>query len=168
MSTIDVTEDLAPGTQAVADSGKAVSKSAWKKSAFHLVTLPSSAVVKIKLPDMPALIEAGAIPQNLLTAAFSSAKSAAAGEDKEITKEDIIQQREFTDFVVRVTVVEPQLTEDDMPDIPFEDKEMIVEFATRVRDLDAEMRHIGGLDGKSERFRQVRGLASFDETVEGL
>lgn len=166
MST--VVEDLAPGTQSVADAGKAVSKAAWKKAAFHLVTLPSSAVVKIKLPDMPALIEAGAIPQNLLNAAFASAKQQANNIDKEITKEDIVQQREFTDFVVMATVVEPQLTEADMGEIPFEDKEMIVEFATRVRDLDAEMRHIGGLDGKSERFRQVRGLASFDEAVEGL
>lgn len=144
------------------------SKSAWKKNAVHTIMLPSATVVKIKLPDLPAMIEAGNIPAPLINTALATAKRVNDGETPETTVDDIVKEREFTDIIVQFTVVEPKLEPSDLADIPAEDKTMIVEFATRVRDLDAEMHHISGLDKISERFRQVRGLASFDEVVEDL
>lgn len=153
---------------AIAPTTPTVKKSAWKKNAIHTVMLPSASVIKIKLPDLPALIEAGNIPAPLMNTALATAKQVNDGEVPETTVDDIIKEREFTDIIVQHTVVEPKLDEADLADIPAEDKTMIVEFATRVRDLDAEMRHIGGLDKVSERFRQVRGLTSFDSLVEDV
>ena len=83
------------------------------------------------------------------------------------TKELIAQQREFTDLVTITTVVEPKVTEDDAPDIPYEDKEMLVSIATRQIDMDAEGSHIAGLD-KSEKFRRFRRLGEFRPTLEDL
>lgn len=143
---------------------KAVSAAGWKKAARHTVRLPSGVYVDIRIPDLPALIEAGQIPQNLLDAALTSL---AKGEDTVPTKEMIVQQREFTDKLVQIAVIEPKLSDEDVRDIPYEDKEMLVEIATRQRDVDAEYNHIGGLQ-KSETFRRFRGLPSGDEDVSGL
>jgi hypothetical protein len=167
MSDINITPEAAEAPP-ISATAKPVTKSAWKKAAIHTVTLPSSAVVKIKLPDLAGLIEAGNIPSHLTAAALSTLKQVNAGEETETSIDDIIKEREFTDVLVQYTVVEPKLDADDLDEIPVEDKTMIVEFAVRVRDLDAEWNHIGGLDKISERFRQVRGLASLDEAVEGV
>jgi hypothetical protein len=140
-----------------------VSVSAWKKAAKHVVKCPSGVDVGIRIPDLPALIEAGEIPQNLLDAALG----AASGSDERPSKELIIQQREFTDRLVQLTVIEPKLTEADVSEVPYEDKEFLVAVATRQRDLDAEGKHIAGLD-KSERFRRFRRLGEFEPDVEGL
>lgn len=137
---------------------------AWKKAAVHPIRLPSGVYVEIKVPDLPALIEAGEIPQNLLDAALSMASGQARQTP---TKELIIKQREFTDKLVQIAVVRPKLSEEDLPGVPYEDKEMIVEIATRQRDLDAEGHHIGGLH-KSEAFRKFRGLSGLDPTLEGV
>jgi len=134
----------------------------WKKAAVHEVCCPSAVRVKIKIPDLPALIEAGAIPQHLLDAAVGLA----SGADTTPTVDLIKKQREFTDKIVQITVVEPKLTDEDLKGIPYEDKEFIVSVATRQRDIDVEGEHIAGLTA-SAKFRKFRGLGEFDEDVEG-
>ncbi len=136
---------------------------AWKKAGLHTPLLPSGSRVTIRIPDLPRLIETGKIPNHLLDAALGVA---ANDEDAQPTKELITQQREFTDSLVLLTVVEPKLTEADMEDVPYEDKEMIVAFATRQRDLDAEGEHLAGLT-KSDKFRKFRLLGEFDPALEG-
>lgn len=140
----------------------ATTVAAWKKAAVHRPLCPSGVRVGIRIPDLPALIEAGSIPQHLLDAALGVAT---AGEPKP-TIDLIKQQREFTDVLVQLTVVEPKLKDADLADIPYEDKEFLVAVATRQRDIDAEGEHIAGLS-KSERFRRFRGLGEFDSTLEG-
>ena len=141
---------------------KAVSAAAWKKAASHYPLLPSGVRVGIRIPDLPALIETGQIPQHLLEVALG----VAAGDTKPSV--DLVKsQREFTDKVVQLTVVEPKLTDEDLAEIPFEDKDFIVAVATRQRDLDAEGEHLAGLT-KSEKFRRFRRLGEFDEDVAGL
>ena len=142
---------------------KAISVAGWKKAARHYPMLPSGVRVGIRIPDLPAMIEAGNIPQHLLDAALGVAK----GGENDITVKQIAEQREFTDTLVKLTVVEPKLTDEDLADIPYEDKEFLVSVATRQRDLDAEGEHIGGLM-QSEKFRKFRGLGEFDPTVEGV
>lgn len=142
---------------------EATSLAGWKKAAKHYPLCPSGARVGIRIPDLPALIEAGDIPQHLLEAALGVASG---GEDTKPTVDLIKQQREFTDILVMMTVVEPSLKEADLPDVPYEDKEFLVAVATRQRDVDAEGEHIGGLS-KSERFRRFRGLGEFDPALEG-
>lgn len=150
--------------EAIADTTKPVTVAQWKKNAVHYPLLPSGSRVGIKIPDLPALIEAGSIPQHLLEAALGLA---AGGDDQPPTKELIAQQREFTDLVVAITVTEPALKPEDVKDVPYEDKELLVAFATRRRDLDAEGEHIAGLS-TSEKFRRFRKLAEFDPDVAGL
>lgn len=140
-----------------------VSKADWKKAAVHNVLLPSGVRVDVKVIDLPRLVETGQFPQHLLDVAL---KEASGGEKTTPSIELIQQQREFTDLIVRMAVVEPALDPEDMDEVPFEDKAMILDIATRQRDYDAEGAHIGGLDS-SERFRKFRRFLAGDEDVEG-
>lgn len=150
-------EDTAP---------RPISAAAWKRAATHTVTLHSGAVVEIKIPDLPKLIEAGAIPSSLVDAALAVAGAVSQGTPEAPSRELIIQEGEFKDILVRLTVVTPKLSEEDVKDIPTEDKEIITEIATRQRDMDAEGNHISGLD-KSEKFRKFRRIGEFDPIVAG-
>ncbi len=141
----------------------AVSVAGWKKAAKHYPLCPSGVRVGIRIPDLAAMIEAGDIPQHLLEVALGVAMS---GTEVKPTVELIKQQREFTDILVGLTVVEPKLSKTDLGEIPYEDKEFLVSVATRQRDVDAEGEHIGGLS-TSEKFRRFRGLAEFDSGLEG-
>lgn len=147
----------------MSEQTKAVSLAAWKKAASHYPLLPSGVRVGIRIPDLPALIEAGQIPQHLLDVALGIA----GGEETKPSVELIKTQREFTDKLVQLTVVEPSLSEADLADIPFEDKDFIVAVATRQRDLDAEGEHLAGLT-TSDKFRRFRRLGEFDSDVAGL
>lgn len=150
-------------------STPAVDVSGWKKAAVHYPLLPSGARVGIRIPDLQAMIESGAVPQHLLSAALGMA-TAGADDDKvpsveEMTK-SAAEEREFADLMVLKTVVEPDLKEADLPELPTEDKQFIVAIASRQRDLDAEGEHIAGLTS-SEKFRRFRGLGEFDAALEG-
>lgn len=152
-------------TTAVPAEEKVATVSAWKKAKSHRVRLYSGVYVYIQIPDLPKLIESGALPQPLLDVALGT--SPGIGDDEAPTVESFEQQRKFTDFMVKESVVEPKLTDEDIAEIPFEDKILITEIATRQRDFDAEYNHIGGLN-TSKSFRQFRGLGEFDPDVEGL
>lgn len=145
-------------------SDKPTSLAAWKKSAVHNLVLPSGTVIGMKIPDVPTLIEAGTIPNHLLEAALGAAKNP---EDQAPTRDMISQEREFTDLLVHLSVVDPKVSVEDAADIPMEDKAMIVAVATRQRDIDAEGNHIAGLD-KSEKFRRFRRVGEFDPLLESL
>lgn len=153
----------AVGTTAENEGRKVATKAGWKKNAEHIIVLPSGTVVKIRVPDLARMIEVGTIPQNLMDAALGVAMNPAEKPSREL----ISTQREFTDLVTIVTAVEPKIADDDVADVPYEDKEMLVAIATRQIDLDAEGSHIAGLD-KSEKFRRFRKLGEFRETLEDL
>lgn len=143
-------------TTTAAPKHKAVaSKEAWVKNKTHLVTLPSGTVVEITLPNMPALMRSGKIPNELMNAAVG------ADEDTQITPELLKEQAEFYNFLVAATVSAPAITEADVEDLPYEDVEMLVAFALRQRDVDAVYHHIGGLE-KVKSFRDFRKLANGD------
>lgn len=143
---------------------RAASLDEWVEAATHYPLLPSGKRVGIKIPDLPALIESGQIPQHLLDVAI---KMVAGGAEQTPSKEVIAAQREFTDVLVQMTVVEPSLSDETVKRVPFEDKDFIVAIATRARDLDAEGEHLAGLT-TSEKFRRFRRLGEFDKDVEGL
>ena len=138
---------------------KAATLAGWKKAAVHYPLLPSNTRVGIKIPDLPAIISGGELPNSLLDAAIGVTSKGA--DDITPTKELIKEQSEFFDHLVKITVVEPQLSDDDLKDIPFEDKEMIVEIATRRRDMDAEGKHLAGL-------KPIRAWESFREGEYGV
>jgi hypothetical protein len=138
----------------------------WGKIGEHEVLCPSGAKVTIRIPDLAAVIESGELPQHLLDAALGVAAKITKGKQQEPTKELIAKEREFTDFLVALTVIKPDLTPDQARRVPYEDKEMIVAIATRQRDMDAGYNHIAGLD-RSEKFRRFRRIGEFDPALEG-
>lgn len=132
----------------------------WKKKAIHDITLPSGEEVTIRIPNLPHLIKTGQIPNELVNAAIGAI-------DATPSREAIEQQADMYNKLVSITVLEPAVDESDVPELPFEDIEMIVEIATRQRDIDAVGHHIGGLE-KSDEFRKFRSLGFSSEGVEGL
>lgn len=136
--------------------------SKWKKSRVHEVTLPSGFQVKIIIPNLPQLIKAGQLSNELINAALGATQG-----DEKITRETIEQQADVYNKLVSITVKEPTVTEEDVAELPYEDVEMIVELATRQRDIDAVGHHIGGLE-KIEEFRKFRSLGFSSEDIPGL
>jgi hypothetical protein len=136
------------------DTTKPVTAAQWKKAKTHTITLPSASVVEIEIPDLPALVKAGQIPNELVDMAIKVAQG-----KKEVTREDIVQQADFYNKLCAISVKSPVVSEEDFANggIPFEDKEMIVELATRQRDIDAVGHHIAGLESVKE-WRNFRGL----------
>lgn len=128
------------------------SKESWKSRKRHTVTLWSGAVVDIEIPDLPELIKTGVFPNHLVEHAIKLQNSGKAP-----SVEDITEQADFYDQLVLLTVKDPELTQEDLKDLPYEDREMVVEFATRSRDFDAVGHHLGGLE-LVESFRDLRGL----------
>ena len=140
-------------------------KTSWKKAAVHEgVTLPSGTVVSIKLPNLSLMLKTGQIPNTLVAAAVAMHQSGGSA-GPEVTQEMIEQQWDYASFLVAHTVVEPAITQDEVSEIPAEDIEMLVEFATRQRDIDAVFKHISGLD-QLESFRRFRDLTSGLEGLE--
>lgn len=142
---------------------KAATAAAWKAKRRHLVTLPSGFEVEIEVPNLPLLVKTGQLSNSLVAEALGTIQSG------KLTVDAIAEQADFYAKLVSITVKSPAITEDDVvgPDpLPFEDIEMLVELATRQRDLDALGHHIGGLH-TVKAWRTFRGLEHLDPDVEG-
>lgn len=133
----------------------------WKKAKVHDVTLPSGTTVSITIPNLPQMVKTGQIPNDLLDAALG------AMQTQEVTPELVKEQADFYNKLVVWMVKDPELTEADVDEIPYEDVELLVELGTRQRDLDALGRHIGGLH-KSAEWRRFRGVLYGDEDLAGV
>jgi hypothetical protein len=129
---------------------------AWKKAAVHQITTSTGVEVEIKLPNLPELVAAGEFPNHLVDVAISVASG-----DRKVTADDIKAQAEFYRELLARTLVTPEVTPDQVKEIPFEDVELIASIATRQRDVDALGHHIAGLD-KSEDWRKFRGIDYLD------
>lgn len=134
---------------------------AWSKAKRHTVALPSGYEIEVEIPNLPQLVKTGYLSNELVSEALSALQT------QKLTPEVIINQAEFYDKLIAITVKEPAVTEEEVKDLPFEDVELIVEIATRQRDLDALGRHIGGLHTQAE-FRKFRGLNYGDADLEGV
>ena len=131
--------DTAPQTQTPS------ALEAWRGAGVHTVTLASNTQVKIKLPNLPALLKGGEIPNPLVEVALNF-----SGQAPKITPELIASQVDFSRFLISKTGVEPAITPDDVASLPYEDQEMLMEFATRQRDIDAAGRHMAGVEVADE------------------
>ena len=144
-------------------SPKKTTAKSWKANAVHPdITLPSGAVVDIKLPNLASFVKAGALPATLLQATQKVAQASRAGET--IPAELYEEMETFNTFLVTHTVVSPEITEEDVPELPPEDVEMLVGFATRRIEFDAVGHHLAGLE-TIESFRKFRGLDSSAEDL---
>lgn len=139
--------------------------SKWKAAKVHDgIVLPSGITVSIVIPDIPQMIESGQIPNELVDLAVTVAQG---GRNVPSGSELVGKQIEFTKKIVSVTVIEPKISEEDVKDLPVEDRELLVNLATRATDVDAAYNHIGGLH-KQAQFRAVRGIPDSDTGLEGL
>lgn len=150
-------------TQKPAEIGrKAADAAAWKKAKTHEAVLPSGLSIEIQIPNLPLLVKTGQVPNDLIESAIGAMQG-----DVQITAELLSEQAEFYNKLVAIAVVTPAITEADVPELPYEDVEMIVEFATRQRDVDALGRHLAGLH-RSKEWRSFRGLDYGGSAMAGL
>ena len=138
---------------------------AWAKRGEHTVTLPSATEVTIRLPSLPSLAKAGAIPNDLLAYITPKAKAADEGQEPtpEITQETLMNEVAWRDFIISRMCVSPTVAPEEVSSLPEEDIVMLSEFALRQRDTDAIGHQLGGLEVTEEwrRFRdQQSALAS--------
>lgn len=131
---------------------KAASKNTWKQANVHTgVTLPSGTIVDITIPSLPKLIKAGQVPNHLIDIAIEQ------GSADQINREVLEQTWEFTCFIIPQMLINPEITSEDVGDLPALDLEMLIGFASRVTDIDAIGHQLGGLETQ-ESFRASRGL----------
>lgn len=135
---------------------------AWGGKKYHNVVLPSGAEVTIIVPNLPALVKTGQVPNDLIESAVGVMQGTV-----EITAELLAEQADFYTKLVALTVSEPAITESDVADLPYEDVEMLAEIATRQRDVDALGRHLAGLH-TSKEWRTFRGLDLGGSALESL
>lgn len=152
-------------TETQSPIGKPRDAKAWAKRGEHAVTLPSAAEVTIRLPSLPALAKAGAIPNELLAYITPKAAKADAGEDTtpELTAETLMNEADWRNFIISHMCIAPKVTPEEVPSLPEEDVQMLTEFALRQRDQDALGHQLAGLEVTEEwrRFReQQSALAS--------
>jgi hypothetical protein len=122
----------------------------WKKAKQHYITLASGMEVGVIIPNLPLMVKTGQVPSDLLDAAIGAIKK------EQITPELIKEQSDFFHLLVKVMVKDPEITDEDIPELPYEDIELLVEIGTRQRDIDAIGNQIAGLH-KSEDWRKFRG-----------
>lgn len=147
---------------------KPVSKSAWKKAGVHTVTLPTGSVVEIRIPDLAAMAKNGELENDLLEYAVPAGPKPGDKNEEptaEQKKENLTKLANFHDWLVSHALVNPALTPEEVAStVPTPDKEVLVELATRRRDMDVVGHHIGGLEVSAE-WRKFRGIDSGDEDI---
>ena len=133
-------------------------KAAWAKrndAGPHLAVLPSGATVRFRIPDQAELLKAGRLPEELREAAiiFTShpdgtdelmrelvlmAAMRGAGQD---TLASVIKAgQDLTPHLIAAMLVEPEATAEEVAEglLPQYDVRMLLEFAERLRNVDAQ------------------------------
>lgn len=127
----------------------------WKKSKVHEgITLPSGTKVSIEIPNLPEFLRAGKVPNDLVKFA-NDAQEQLQDLVSEFSMEKIKEATDFMRWLTSVTVVEPKIEPEDVPELPTEDVDMVLEFAMRRRDTDEIGHHLAGLEKVDEwnKFR---------------
>jgi hypothetical protein len=137
------------------------SKAEWAAAGVHTVTLPSGSRVKIRIPNLAQMAQAGELDNELLQYAIPD--RAVEETEKELSPEEkkanLTKLANFHAWLVSHTLVDPALTPEEVPSVvPTPDLEVIVELASRRRDMDVVGHHIGGLEVSAD-FRRFRGIA---------
>jgi hypothetical protein len=139
-------------------------KTKWKGAKAHSVTLPSGTVVKFQIPNLAVMAKSGQLPNSLLAVAVPGSVKEDDVTSPEEAQERIARLADFQKWLIAKAVVEPEISEEDVADLPTEDVDCLVELATRGRDQDAIGHHIGDLE-KSAEWRRFRGVPDLDEDL---
>lgn len=113
-------------------------RAAWQKAretSAEPLRLPSGATILAARPEPLEWIISGRIPQRLLGAALDADASTGADQDREITRQEIVELAEFATRLVKASVVRPPIGEGpgeiSLDDIPVADRAFIFEWACR-------------------------------------
>lgn len=138
-------------------------KTAWKKRRVHEnVTLPSGQAVDLTIPNLQKMLKGNTIPNELVDAAIKSDSA------RKVTRELLTDTWDFQRWLLPQMVVKPEgITSEDVDELPVQDIEMLVSFASRNTDMDAVGHQLGGLETQNS-FRDFRGLITTDEALLGL
>lgn len=131
------------------------SSAAWAKkndAGPHLAVLPSGTVVKFRIPDSSALLKAGRLPDELREAAiiFTShpdgteelmrelvITAALRGPGQDTIASVIKAGQDLTPYLIAEMLVDPTITPEEVATLPELDVRMLLEFAERLRNVDA-------------------------------
>lgn len=133
-----------------------------KRRAVHdNVVLPSGAIVSIRLPNLPLLVKSGKLPNALVDAAIRSRNV------EEVTREMIEEEWDYTEFIIPLILVEPEVEAADVQEMDPSDIQLLLSFVARITDTDAIGRQLGGLDTQ-ESFREFRAEQSLRAALGGV
>lgn len=121
------------------------SSDAWKGRALHTLTCPSGQVVRVRIPNLALLIKNDVLPERLRQVAVQEAinpgqpvgQTAEPGQPVTVDAEAVKQLYDLYEFLVLEMVVEPEITADDLAELPQLDLDMLTQIAIRERDMDA-------------------------------
>lgn len=151
----------------------------------HIATLPSGQQVTFVVPDSNALIRANKLPDDLVELAMIAAAyqggadaymedlavQAIRGDVKAKAKlnERVREGIELGDWLLAHMVVDPPITPDDAKGLPEGDRDMLLAFAERRENVDAEGVVLPiALLAEYARFRDVAGGGTDDAGRAGV
>ena len=152
---------------ATAQAWRAASQAARIERAERL-RLPSGATVLAVRPEPLEWILAGRLPQRLLGAALEDGSSPAAGGEREISRQEILDLARFAAQLVKTSIIEPPIGEGPgeiaLEEIPIEDRAFIFEWACRALS-ETEARSPAGASPSTQEDLAIppSGIASFRE-----
>ncbi len=122
--------------------------------------------MKIRIPNLAQMAQAGELDNDLLQYAVPDLPTDSAEEPTpEQKKENLTKLAKFHQWLVSTALVEPALSPDEVKEtVPTPDLEVLVELATRRRDMDVVGHHIGGLEA-SAAFRTFRGIGDGESDI---
>lgn len=113
----------------------------WRKAAAHTIQLPSSTWVKIRIPDLSTLVARNLVPDTLKRIAAQAflrdVKLETGVEEAPLNIETLGQLADLNYWLVSWMLVEPEVSAEDVRDLPAEDLELLVSIAQRETDVDA-------------------------------
>lgn len=138
---------------------KIATREEWEASALHEVELHSGNIVLCRIPDLPTLMLADAVPEHLRDAAVQVLNQEMKGQAQmaqalagvpidvqEFDYEQITRFAELKTWLAAEMVVEPEVTADDFRAggmMPKEDAALLTAIAARERSTDARGRRLG-------------------------
>jgi hypothetical protein len=120
--------------------------------------------VIVRIPNIMDLVRAGKVPADLLEVASREALDqplfqqgangeSAGGFDVDAAVAMIKSAGEFQQFLVSQMLIEPELTVDELVDVPPEDLDYLIQIADRRTDVDAKGVRLGVMPlSEAERF----------------
>lgn len=119
---------------ATTESWRLAAQADREARAEHLV-LPSGATILAARPEPLEWVMSGRIPQSLLAVVLDDPESATAGDDRELSRDEILDLATFAARLVAASVVDPPIgdgpDEIALDEIPIRDRAFIFEWACR-------------------------------------